>query len=102
MSNREEAFERFSRAVDGPMMVLALAMIPLLVVPLVMTWPPAPSRGLPAVDDLLWAAFAVEYVVKLCLTSNRCRESRRDPYRGRLHLLGQAALVRAAVTATVA
>jgi hypothetical protein len=26
--NRAEAFERFSRAVDGPMTVLALAMIP--------------------------------------------------------------------------
>jgi hypothetical protein len=39
--DRGAAFERFSRAVDGPLTVLALAMIPLLVLPLVMEHPTA-------------------------------------------------------------
>jgi hypothetical protein len=45
MSDRAAAFERFSRAVDGPMMVLALAMIPLIVVPLVYDLSPAANSA---------------------------------------------------------
>jgi hypothetical protein len=42
--NGGEAFERFSRAVDGPMTVLALVMIPLIVAPLVVDLSGRPSR----------------------------------------------------------
>jgi hypothetical protein len=55
------------------MMVLALAMIPLIIVPLVIDLAPSTERALLAIDYLLWAAFAVEYVVKLCLAPNRWR-----------------------------
>jgi voltage-gated potassium channel len=72
-THRGEASERFSRAVDGPMMVLALAMIPLIIVPLVVDLSPSVDRALLAIDYLVWAAFAVEYVVKLCLAPNRWR-----------------------------
>ena len=61
--DRAAAFERFSRAVDGPMMVLALAMIPLIVVPLVADLSPATERAVLAVDYLLWAVFAAEYLL---------------------------------------
>jgi voltage-gated potassium channel len=71
--NRAEAFERFSRAVDGPMTVLALAMIPLVVVPLVADLSPATERAFLAVDYLLWATFAAEYATKLYLAPNRRR-----------------------------
>jgi voltage-gated potassium channel len=71
--DRGEAFERFSRAVDGPMMVLALTMIPLIVVPLVIDLPPALDRALLAVDYMIWAAFAVEYLIKLYLAPERWR-----------------------------
>ena len=40
LRDRGAAFERFSRAVDGPLTVLALAMIPLIVLPLVMDLSP--------------------------------------------------------------
>jgi voltage-gated potassium channel len=73
MSDRVTAFERFSRAVDGPMMVLALAMIPLIVVPLVYDLSPAANGAFLAVDYLVWAAFAVEYVIKLWLAPDRWR-----------------------------
>jgi voltage-gated potassium channel len=72
-TDRGQAFERFSRAVDGPMMVLALAMIPLIIVPLVVNLSPSVDRALLAIDYLVWAAFAVEYVVKLYLAPDRWR-----------------------------
>jgi voltage-gated potassium channel len=71
--DRAAAFERFSRAVDGPMMVLALAMIPLIVVPLVLDLSPATERALLSIDYALWAVFAAEYGIKLYLAPNRQR-----------------------------
>jgi voltage-gated potassium channel len=71
MRDRAEAFERFSRAVDGPLTVLALAMIPLIVLPLVMNLSPAMERAFLAIDYLIWAIFAAEYAIKLYLTPNR-------------------------------
>jgi voltage-gated potassium channel len=73
IKDRGEAFGRFSRAVDGPMMVLALVMIPLIVVPLVADLSPATERAFLAVDYLLWAIFAAEYAIKLYLAPNRRR-----------------------------
>jgi voltage-gated potassium channel len=64
--------------VDGPMMVLALAMIPLIVVPLVVDLPPSLDRAFVAVDYLVWAAFAVEYTVKLYLAPDRWRFFKRN------------------------
>jgi voltage-gated potassium channel len=72
-NDKGEAFQRFSRAVDGPLMVLALAMIPVIVVPLVADLSPGQARAVLAVDYLIWAAFAVEYVVKLYLAPQRWR-----------------------------
>ncbi len=69
--DRGEAFERFSRVVDGPMMILALAMIPLIVVPVIVDLSPGLDRAFVAIDYLVWAVFAVEYVVKLCLAPDR-------------------------------
>jgi voltage-gated potassium channel len=76
--DRGEGFERFSRAVDGPMTVLALAMIPLIVVPLIMDLSPGLDSAFVAIDYLVWAAFAVEYVVKLCLAPDRWRFFKRN------------------------
>jgi voltage-gated potassium channel len=70
---RSEAFEQFSRVVDGPMMILALVMIPLLIVPLIMDLPSSMDHALVAIDYLIWAAFTVEYVVKLWLAPDRWR-----------------------------
>src|SRR6266536_2219208 len=55
------------------MMVLALAMIPLIIVPLIVNLSPSVDRALLAIDYLVWAAFAVEYVVKLYLAPDRWR-----------------------------
>jgi voltage-gated potassium channel len=69
--DRGEAFERFSRAVDGPLTVLALAMIPLVVLPLVMDLSPGTEAAVLAVDYLIWAVFAAEYAIKLYLAPSR-------------------------------
>ncbi len=71
--DRGEAFERFSRAVDGPLTVLALVMIPLIVPPVVVYLSPAMEGAFLAVDSLIWAVFAAEYAIKLYLTPNRRR-----------------------------
>jgi voltage-gated potassium channel len=55
------------------MLVLALAMIPLLVMPLVVDLSPGLDRALLAVDYLIWAAFAIEYAAKLYLAPDRWR-----------------------------
>jgi voltage-gated potassium channel len=72
-SDRGEAFERFSSAVDGPLTVLALAMIPLIVLPVVVDLSPAMEGAFLAVDYLIWAVFAAEYAIKLDLAPNRRR-----------------------------
>jgi voltage-gated potassium channel len=73
MRDRAAAFERFSRTVDGPLTVLALAMIPLIVVPFVLDLSAATERAVLAVDYLIWAVFAAEYTIKVCLAPNRRR-----------------------------
>jgi hypothetical protein len=50
--DRGAAFQRFSRAVDGPLTVLALAMIPLIVLPLVMDLSPGTEAAVLAIDML--------------------------------------------------
>jgi voltage-gated potassium channel len=71
MRDRQAAFERFSRAVDGPLTVLALVMVPLIVLPLVMELSPATEAAFLAIDYVIWAVFAAEYVIKLYLAPNR-------------------------------
>jgi voltage-gated potassium channel len=71
--DRGAAFERFSRAVDGPLTVLALAMIPLIVLPVVVDLSPAMEGAFLAVDYLIWAVFAAEYAIKLYLAPDRRR-----------------------------
>jgi voltage-gated potassium channel len=73
VKDRQQAFERFSRMVDGPMMVLALAMIPIIVIPVVFELPARLDAAFLAVDYLTWAAFAVEYLAKLYLAPDRWR-----------------------------
>lgn len=73
VKDRQQAFERFSRMVDGPMMVLALTMIPIIVIPVVFELPARLDAAFLAVDYLTWAAFAVEYLIKLYLAPDRWR-----------------------------
>jgi voltage-gated potassium channel len=65
------AYDRFSSMVDGPMMVLALAMVPLLVVPLLWHLPAAADNAVTSATWLIWALFVVEYGTKPYLAPDR-------------------------------
>ncbi len=77
MERRQEALERFERATELPLLLLALAMVPLLVLPLLFGLPNGLEAGFVAVDWFIWAAFAFEYVVRLALSPKRWHFVRR-------------------------
>ena len=76
--NRQEALERFERAVELPLLVLALVMVPLLVLPLVLDLPDPVEDAFAAGDWFIWAAFAFEYVIRLALSPKRWHFVRRE------------------------
>ena len=75
---REEALDRFERAVELPLLVLALVMLPLLVLPLVLDLPDRVADTFVAADWFIWAAFAFEYLVRLALSPKRWPFVRRE------------------------
>ncbi len=78
MERRQEALERFERAVELPLLILALTMIPLLVLPLLLVLPSGVEATFVAADWFIWAAFAFEYVVRLALSPSRWRFVRKE------------------------
>lgn len=72
------ALERFERYTAVPMLVLALAFIPLLLIPLFVTLSPGWERTFFALDWFIWAAFAVEYVIRLYLAPRKLQFVRRN------------------------
>ena len=61
-----------------PLLVLALAMIPLLVLPLLVELPSALEAAFLAADWFIWAVFAIEYVVRLALSRPKWAFVRRE------------------------
>lgn len=78
IERRKAALDRFERAVEVPLLVAALAMVPLLVLPLVADLSPAAEASVVAGEWAVWAMFAFEYVVRLVLTPQRARFVRRE------------------------
>ena len=66
-----QAYDRFSTAVDGPMMVLALVMVPLLIIPVIWPLSGTAAAGVDAADWVIWALFVAEYATRLYLVPNR-------------------------------
>lgn len=67
----EERLDRFSQRIDPFMMALALLWLPVLVVPLVTNLHGGVALAFEAADLFVWAAFIVEYVLKLWLAVDR-------------------------------
>jgi hypothetical protein len=59
---RRAALERFERATELPLLVLAVAMVPLLAVPLLVDLPDPVDATVVALDWAFWAVFLLEYV----------------------------------------
>jgi voltage-gated potassium channel len=68
-----KALDRYTKASDGPLVILALAMIPLLLIPLLMDLSTGWEAALLATDYLIWALFTVDYLVRLYLSPGRMR-----------------------------
>lgn len=79
MDDRRAAFDRFSAAVDGPMTVLALAWLPLIVLPLVVHLHGSAASSVDLVDYVLWGVFVMEYVTKLWLAPARWHFVKHHP-----------------------
>ena len=62
---------KVDRVAEIPMLVLAIVMIPLLLIPLVMKLSATLDYALFALNWFIWAAFAIELVVKTYLAPNR-------------------------------
>ena len=71
LGRSQDAYDRFASAVALPLTVLALVWLPVLVVPIVAHLPSSLAATFEAIDYLVWAAFAVEYLVKLYLVPRR-------------------------------
>ena len=62
---REQLLQRFERVTAWPMLILALAIVPIIVIPLVAHLTPSQAAGLTRLDWLIWAAFAIEFAISL-------------------------------------
>ncbi len=74
----QSALDKFERRVELPLLVLALMMVPLLVLPLLVDLPRGVEDAFVTADWMIWAVFAVEYAVRLALTTERLRFVRRE------------------------
>lgn len=70
---RARAYEAFDRATELPLLVLSVLFIPLIVLPLVAPLPDAVELVFARVEWVIWAAFALELVVKTYLARERGR-----------------------------
>src|ERR1039458_514238 len=67
----EAALDRFSARIDPWMTMLAIAWLPVLIIPLVKTQHGAVALTFDSLDYFVWAAFGVEYAAKLRLAADR-------------------------------
>lgn len=70
---RSELAEAFQRYSEFPMLCLALAFIPVLIVPWFFDLSPSWSAAFNTANGLIWAAFALELVIKVYLAPSRAR-----------------------------
>jgi voltage-gated potassium channel len=68
---RKQAFEGFSSAVEIPMLILAVVMIPVIIVPLVMHLSPGAQSIVDTLDYFIWTIFAFEYITRITLAPLR-------------------------------
>lgn len=73
LEERQRAFERVEQATNMPMLLLALAFIPVLAVPMLIDLSPDWELRFEVASWLIWAAFALELTVKTYLAPNRVR-----------------------------
>jgi voltage-gated potassium channel len=73
LSRSQDAYDRYTAAVDVPLTVLAVLWLPILVVPIVARLPSTLVGTFDAVDYVVWAVFAVDYGTRFYLAPSRRR-----------------------------
>jgi voltage-gated potassium channel len=71
LAGSQEALDRFERQTAWPMMILALAIIPLLLLPLIFDLQPSVETTFYAIDWFIWVAFVLEYGIRLYLAPRK-------------------------------
>lgn len=71
LARSQDAYDRFSAIVELPLTILAVLWLPILVIPYVVHLAPDVSETFSAIDYMVWAAFAIEYGVKIYLAPSR-------------------------------
>ncbi len=76
--DRQAALQRFEQAVELPLLILSLVMLPLLIIPLAVELPSVLEVTMVAGGWSIWAACASAYVVRLSLSDKRWQFVRRQ------------------------
>ncbi len=71
LARSPDAYDRFSAAVDTPLMVVTILWLPVLVVPLITPVHGTVAETFAVIDYMVWALFALEYGIKLFLAPSR-------------------------------
>ena len=77
MKEREELLANLERWTELPLLILALAMIPLLVLPFIVNLGEEIEQAFLALDWFIWAVFALDLGAKTYLATSRLRYLRR-------------------------
>lgn len=77
-NTQSTAQERFEQYTALPMLVLALAFIPLLIIPFLVDLSAGWEVTFFALDWFIWAAFAIEYLIRLYLAPKKLEFMRRN------------------------
>ena len=76
-SHREELLHRIERITEMPLLILAFAMIPLLIGPMVWELSPQEETTFIALDSFIWALFAIDLIIKVAISPHRLAYLRR-------------------------
>ena len=71
MTRSQDRYDAFAKAVDVPMLVVTLLWLPVLIVPLVVPLHGSMAETFATIDYVVWALFALEYVIKFSLAPRR-------------------------------
>jgi voltage-gated potassium channel len=72
-ANRGDIMQRYERVTAIPMIVVSLAFVALLVYPIAVTTSSAVDADLRAVNWILWAIFAMDYVIRFTLAPKKLK-----------------------------
>src|ERR1700758_3555844 len=71
LGRNQDAYDRFSAAVELPLMVVTIAWLPVLIIPLITPVHGAVAETFAVIDYMVWALFILEYLIKLYLSPSR-------------------------------